>query len=356
MSSFTFKHLSLYQTQICKGIAILFIVIHNLLAMLQNTLGHNEFDFDAQRINDAMAIVSADHLEFVRIFMTFLGHYGVQVFIFLSAYGLVRSIDTQPKMWVAFIFKRIRQLIIPMLLVMAFYLILNHYSDGIFSMRTGAHDYWDVVKRLLFISNFYPDEIFLVIGPWWFLSLIMQFYFIFLPLRTMQVRWGNVSLLFISLLGILLTTQYALTATVLGHLPEFALGMYVASLDKIKVPIWLILLATMGLILGNMFYPFWFLAPVCAIIVIMFLCAIIFKYAREDNRILFLLNYIGVLSLYIFLLNGIIREPFVILLLTTKDGPWIQLLFAVLVTLICIILAQGFYILDSIINAKYRKT
>lgn len=348
----TFKHLSLSQTQICKGIAILFIVIHNVLSKLYEAPWHNEFDFDAQRMQDALAIVSADPMEFIRVFMSFLGHYGVQIFIFLSAYGLVRSIATQPKTWSAFVFKRIEQLIIPMLLVMAFYLVLNHYSGGIFNMRTGQHDYWDVIKRLLFISNFYPGESVLVIAPWWFLSLIMQFYVIFLPLRAMIDRWGNLSLVFVSLLGILLSTQFDLTATVLGHMPEFALGMYIASLDKIKAPIWFVLLALVGLILGNTFYIFWFLAPVCAIIVIMFLCAVLFKYLPENNRMLLALNYIGVLSLYIFLLNGIIREPFILLLMVTKQGPLIELAFTILATLICIIFAQGFYSLEIAIKKR----
>lgn len=297
--------------------------------------------------------------------MTFLGHYGVQVFTFLSAYGLVRSIETQPKTWATFMFKRIKQLMLPMVLVMSFYLILNYYFDGIFSLRMGSHDYNDVLKRLVFIANLYPDEAFLVIGPWWFLSLIMQFYCLFLPMRVMQQRFGNKSLGILSVLAIVLGFQFYswllqhdiyLGASVLGHLPEFALGMYVASLDKIKVPVWLIMCASIGLILGNMDYYFWYIAPVCAIVVIMSLCGLLFKWLPATHLASRTLNYIGVLSLYIFLLNGIIREPFILLLVTQGYNLLTALLYTAVITVSCIAIAYGFYLLDTIINTKCRKT
>jgi peptidoglycan/LPS O-acetylase OafA/YrhL len=361
MKAIIFKHLSLYQTQICKGIAILFIVMHNFLSRLGSPPGHNEFTFDKERLPDALAVFEADGGELFRVFMTFLGHYGVQVFIFLSAYGLVRSIATQPKTWHGFMYKRIKQLMLPMLLVMIFYLLLNYNYDGLFS----AHDYIDVIKRLLFLSNFYPNEALLVIGPWWFLSLIMQFYCLFLPMRMMQERFGNKSLAMLSVMTIalsmqlypwLLTHDIYLNATIFGHLPEFALGMYVASLDKIKVPVWLMMTAFMSLMLGNLYYYFWFIAPLCAVIVIMSMCGILLKYLPSKHPASKVLNYIGVLSLYIFLLNGIIRELFIILLAAEGYTLLTSLIYTTAVIILCIVLAFGFYLLDTIINTKSRKT
>jgi peptidoglycan/LPS O-acetylase OafA/YrhL len=365
MKTIPFKHLSLYQTEICKGIAILFIVIHNVLSKFGDIPAHNEFSFSAVRITQAINLMQAEPGEFFRVFMTFLGHYGVQVFIFLSSYGLVRSIETQPRTFSKFMAKRIHHLILPMLLVITFYLVLDHYYQGIFSIRTGAYDYYDVVKRLLFISNFYPDGAFLVIGPWWFLSLIMQFYCIFLPLRKMQERFGNQSLLMLSIIAILISIQLFpwlkdkydiyLTATILGHLPEFALGMYVASLDKIKVPVWLIILAVVGLILGNTYYDFWYIAPVCAIIVIMFICGMLFKYLPQTHAASRFLNYMGVLSLYIFLLNGVIREPFIILLIAKGYETMTALLYTAVITVLCIFFAYLFYTFDNALRAQFNK-
>ncbi len=355
MKTITFSHLSLYQTQICKGIAILFIVIHNFLSKLGSPPWHNEFTFDGARLPEALAVIQGDGGEFFRVFMTFLGHYGVQVFIFLSAYGLVRSLENQPKTWSGFIYKRIKQLMLPMILVMIFYLLT----------RMGAHDYFDIIKRLLFISNFYPNEALLVIGPWWFLSLIVQFYCLFMPMRMMQKRFGNKSLAILSVIAIIFSMQLYpwllahdiyLGAIIFGHLPEFALGMYVASLDKIKIPLWLICAAFVGLILGNIYYYFWFIAPLCAAIVIMFTCGILFKYMPSKHPAAKILNYIGVLSLYIFLLNGILREFFIVLLAAGGYSILTSLIYTAVVTIVCIVLAYGFYLLEAIINTKPRET
>ncbi len=91
-----------------------------------------------------------------------------------------------------------------MILVMSFYLLLDYLFNGIFSARMGEHDFGDVILRLLFISNFMTQQAFLVIGPWWFLSVIVQFYCLFLLLHALQLRFGNISLLFLLLLSIML--------------------------------------------------------------------------------------------------------------------------------------------------------
>ena len=301
-------------------------------------------------------------LDILNVFMSFLGHYGVQIFTFLSAYGLMRSIEKQPQVWQKFVFKRMKQLFLPMLLVMVFYLLLDYYFDGIFSARLGEHDLWDVFYRMIFISNLLPGQAVLVIGPWWFLSMIMQFYCFFLLMHSMQLRWGNESLALLSLFSIIVAilvepwlTQhnYLINATVLGHIPEFALGMYVGSLNKIKVPVWIIIAAGVGLILGNTWQLFWYFAPVCAIIVMMMLYIKLLKYTPENHFSLRALEYVGLLSMYLFLFNGVIREPFLPLAKAVND-PLMSLAYTALVTCLCLITAQGFYSLELYLKKKFQ--
>jgi len=357
--TYSFAHLTKQQTYICKGIAILFIVIHNVVAKIPSAPGYNEFYFNGDYIEQALHMLYSDPAHLITVMMTFLGHYGVQVFIFLSAYGLVRSIALQPNTWKKFIHKRIVQLIIPMLFVMLFYLGLDYFFSGLFSLRSGEHDLFDVLKRMLFISNFIPGEAFLVIGPWWFLSMIMQFYLLFMPLRAMQMRYGNASLAVLSLLMIFIMIPlepwlqhygFSLTLTALGHLPEFALGMAVASLPKINVPLGLIILALVGLVLGNMFYLFWFFAPVCATLVIMFLCGLLLKQLPHTQHGVVMLHRIGVLSLYIFLLNGVIREPFV-LLASQVNTPLMSYACALVVVMLTLFIAHVFYTLERYLKS-----
>lgn len=75
-----------------RGVAILFIVVHNLLRWVLPTV-ENEFDFSAARVTTFLDSLS-NHPEWaIADVVTFLGWYGVAVFIFLSGYGLVRRYE-----------------------------------------------------------------------------------------------------------------------------------------------------------------------------------------------------------------------------------------------------------------------
>ncbi len=94
-------------------------------------------------------------------------------------------------------------------------------------------------------------------------------------------------------------------STLTGHLPDLIFSMYVGSLSKIKMPIWLIVLAGIGLILGNTLHFFWYFASLCAIVVIMVLYVYLLKYLSTQGLIFRTLEYMGILSMYMFLLNGV---------------------------------------------------
>jgi hypothetical protein len=72
---------------VLKGIAILAIVLHNYFHMLWGAVGENEFDFEPGRLRSFISAVGEpDRL--IQAFFSYFGHYGVLLFIFLSAYGL----------------------------------------------------------------------------------------------------------------------------------------------------------------------------------------------------------------------------------------------------------------------------
>src|SRR5690554_982261 len=72
-----------------KGIAILMIVIHNYLHILPGFGIENEFLFKEYNIQSFLKNVTiGSFYNFIAAVFSFLGHYGVQIFFFFSAYGL----------------------------------------------------------------------------------------------------------------------------------------------------------------------------------------------------------------------------------------------------------------------------
>src|SRR4051812_43734901 len=73
-------------TTILKALAIMAIVFHNFFHVAVK-VHENEFDFDPARFSVFLQTVRHPSLSIQALF-AFYGHYGVQIFIFLSAYGL----------------------------------------------------------------------------------------------------------------------------------------------------------------------------------------------------------------------------------------------------------------------------
>ena len=89
---FIFKSLSLEDSTFYKGLAILIIIFHNFFHLLNPGIGENEQGFDIQRAERFWHIVTNQTEYFVQALFSFWGHYGVQIFLFLSAYGLTKNI------------------------------------------------------------------------------------------------------------------------------------------------------------------------------------------------------------------------------------------------------------------------
>ena len=85
--------LSLDGSKALRGIAILGIILHNYCHFLGFAVKENEYTFTAAKpIMLWDRIMALDHNLFVHI-LSFFGHYGVPVFLFISGFGLVRKYE-----------------------------------------------------------------------------------------------------------------------------------------------------------------------------------------------------------------------------------------------------------------------
>ncbi len=225
-----------------KGIAILSIMLHNLLHLLPGAVAENEFTFSARNIQRVLFEFhhSQEVWRMIASVFSHFGHYGVPIFLFLSGYGLVMKYEkslTQAPSTLLFLWQHMKKLwglMIPGFVVALFFLTDWHT----FTLSFGKSNPW---LTLGFLGNFFEFDA-LLYGPWWFFSLMLQFYLlyrcIFYRWRTTLPLWSIVGL---SLLAMWLANESNihleisdssllryLRVSALGHLLPFALGISVA--------------------------------------------------------------------------------------------------------------------------------
>ena len=186
--------LSRTESSALRGIAILGIILHNYCHFLGFAVKENEYKFDPSRPMQFLdKLFSFDSDLFIHFF-SFLGHYGVPIFLFISGYGLVKKYEAQPKggepasakeaspsgrFGGAFIkkhfLKLFRLMFIGYLVFIGIYLL--RHSDG-------AQVYsWDrVLAQLTMTINFFyfdPDHI-IKPGPYWYFGLMLQLYILYI--------------------------------------------------------------------------------------------------------------------------------------------------------------------------------
>ena len=168
------------------------------------------------------------------------------------------------------------------------------------------------------------------VGPWWFIPFIIQFYAIWPLLRKLTGRFGWQGLLMLSIMCLIITygtnlflgqPSINLLLTPLGRMPVLCLGIVAARYSlRLNGPL---ALSACGLVvLGSFNVALWPLVSASATI------AILWTYLkfRRTLRTYRVLEWIGRYSLVIFLVNGIVRIPF----LPLARSPQSQLLFGCL--------------------------
>ena len=296
---------------ILKALAIAGIVLHNFFHAV-SPVHQNEFTFDPARWAVFLQTVRQPALA-IQAFFSFFGHFGVQIFVFLSAYGLAKSHWNDPLPWTDFMAGRVRKLypafglvVLPWIIVMCF-----HLGPLVFLQKMGL----DVGSMLVGLSPFLPGHGLAPIGPWWFIPFILQFYAVFPLLRKLTKRFGWPGLLVLTLVGIGVTAiadpvlahwSMNLRETPFGRLPTICFGI-LAARYPIRIPASTGIAGGLVLLVGSASAAVWPFTGVGALILSLW----IYTGARGTLRRFSVLERIGQYSIVIFTLNGIVRDEFV---------------------------------------------
>jgi len=313
------KTLSSDKTLIMKGIAILMIATHNFMHLFPFPK-ENEFDFSFERTSSMLHLLWTEPENSLRVLSSFFGHFGVEVFIFLSAYGLIKKNLTHPPVYWSFIVERIIKVFPAFIIAILIWLALEgFYSHGIFGpLKMLSMHYQEILLKLTLVSNFIPEKALEPIGPWWFIPFIFQFYFTFPLLLKIYDRWQATGLIALSIFCLVFSGTVDgnlfgvnLYYTIVPYMPVFALGIYLAkqdtSITDIKIPSSLVLLTLLIFILGNVNQHLWVLSNISFIVLfLVFMNTVI---PRLKGKLHDVLIFTGKISMGLFLVNGFLRFP-----------------------------------------------
>ena len=291
--------------------AISAIVFHNFFHVI-GTVRENEFSFNPARFAVFLHAVVHPSMA-IQSFFAFYGHFGVQIFIFLSAYGLAKSHWNDPASWSCLMWSRVKKLYPMFGLVVLFWAVLAAiYVGPIWVVRDAGPE---LLFMLAGISNILPGLGLPPVGPWWFIPFIMQFYAIWPMLRRLTNKFGWPGLVVLSIVCFLVTraanpvlahSLINLARTPIGRMPVLCLGI-IAARYPIRINAYLAVPAFAVMILGSEYLGFAHFTALASVVLSLWL----YMKTRSLLRRLRILEQIGNYSLVIFLVNGIVRVPFV---------------------------------------------
>lgn len=174
-----------------------------------------------------------------------VGGTGVHVFIFCSGFGLYLSYVKHPKTYREFIKTRFKKLYIPYILIVA----ISFFAPW---MYEGSDRFVALLSHVFLFKMFVPEYESSFGGQLWFMSTIIQFYLIFIPLCYLKKKLKRTKA-FLILCGIVSVSWWVLMAITgkaelriwgsffLQYLWEFCLGMAIAehmmNHDEIRVSV-----------------------------------------------------------------------------------------------------------------------
>lgn len=312
--------LSRQQTLIMRGVSIMFIMLHNLFHQYGNILSECEFSFAPGIIKMFFEKLKHGSEVFGYDMISFLGWYGVPVFIFLSGYGLTLKYGKES----AEGFKR-RQFIrrnwvkLFMLMILGVCIFTGHYLAS--SIIKGDPVTLKMTLQFLIPITQLNDlvEMWLptVPGVYWYFGLAFELYVIYAFVvhgKKEWIMWSLTGLCYLTIIAVQIfhsspgnyELEIYLRHNFTGWMLPFALGVCLARHPHI--PLWGQI--TGGVISFGFFLPSigniwsWQLSGVFSIVMI--LCvSLLFAKIPYWNKMWI---WIGRLSAYLFVAHPITRH------------------------------------------------
>ncbi len=319
-----------------RGLAILGIFLHNYCHWLGAVVKENEYQYFQRNVDWLHAVMAQPDWLLPMHLMSFFGHYGVPIFLFLSAYGLEKKYNNTPSPTRSpikmdkheagavgsFIAQHYLKLFKMMFAGFVCFIIVDAITPG-----RWHYSVTQIVAQLGMFNNLLPEpDRNIWPGPYWFFGLMMQLYIVY-RLLIYRRHWGWTVGLMVICIGVQMhfapeseeLNRYRYNF--MGGMLPFGMGVLfarfgekvilfprhpVATLMCFLVSAWLVEA------LSNSYYG-WVFVPVFVIE-----ASIYFVKLAGEVRIpglgivLFrLLEWLGVISAALFVIHPVLRKIFI---------------------------------------------
>jgi len=173
-----------------RGLAIIGIFLHNYCHWLGPMVKENEYTFNAENVTRMNhALVHPDGQLPLHL-LSFFGHYGVPVFLFLSGYGLFKKYQDVQAPVGRFLYTHYLKLFRMMAVGFALFIAVDTLYPP-----SWHYDSLKVISQLLMFNNLLPrPDKMIWPGAFWFFGLMMQLYLLY-RLVLHRRHWGITALL-----------------------------------------------------------------------------------------------------------------------------------------------------------------
>ena len=174
-----------------RGLAIIGIFLHNYCHWLGFAVKENEYTFTMSKASSLMQAISNPDWNLPIHLISFFGHYGVPVFLFLSAYGLVMKYEKRGGLAkkqtdvLPFLKHHYLKLFKMMIVGYVAFTLIDYITPG-----SRHYEVLGIVSMLGMFNNVLPnpDDI-IWPGPYWFFGLMLQLYIVY-RLFLYRRHWG----------------------------------------------------------------------------------------------------------------------------------------------------------------------
>jgi len=333
-----------------KAIGILLIVFHNYFHWLEPRIGENDMYFSADVIKKFWLGITSAPLETINLLFSGFGHYGVQVFILISGVGLAIALANRQLHYGTFIWQRLKKIYVMLIVSTVFYSLVNIFCYR--HIPTG-NDWLESLWRFLLVHTIMPWKLFGNNGPLWFIGLIFQLY-LFFPLLLKIIKTHSIKGLvaicifsyvcsYIELYIFHLPKGVFWFVNSIAHLPEFALGIYIALNVQKKIPSWVFIIAAVVFVASNFSKALFPVSFVSISLILYFVISKLIVFIRKSPWTSKVLIHTGTLSMALFITHGFLRSQFKVLFNNTWHDRIIGALLFFITAYAVAILANIFY-------------
>lgn len=333
------RFISSAQCQVLRGIAIMGIFLHNFCHLLRGSNEENEFEFFAERASNMWGYWTGGNIDvFAPIqLLSFFGHYGVPIFLFLSGYGLVMKyerVDASSRVGV-WRFLGMHWLKLFRLMILGFVLtVVTYLACGL-----SWHGWLEYLAQATMLSNLIPSMTSAQTpSPYWFFGVMIEVYVVYrLLIYPFRDKRGSVWRWLMPLLLVVLAwlpqvfmeyhrhgLVYLRHNAAIAMLP-FSLGVLAARYGLPRLPRWsLVVVAVVSLPLlacASLYYQLWLWIPFLVIAGSVAFIKLLEPCRGLCSRVIVSpLSHLGVLSSMIFVVHSIPRMPIYEYVLKTHSG------------------------------------